>query len=429
MKANRLFRFVALPLLFALLTVGLVRLFFLRFGPGDIYPPYSTLRADPMGSKALYAALQASGAVQLERNLNAIPKIKDPAHTTLFVIGLSQSDLGWTSKKESSVLEGFLHDGGTLVLSFKSKQAEKAVSKKEKSENKEDSEDESPKDEPAKTEKEKAKEKEIEEELHRTMVRLDKSWGIDFVTGKVDLEKLTDKKGESDKEGQERHVEFPIARLNQDDTKTLPSEISWHSALGFKEAPDLWYPVYTIDDRVVVAVRDMGKGRIILVSDSYLFSNESLRNKPQSALLAWLVGASTIVVFDESHHGIREQPGIATLARRYHLEGLALGALLLFILFIWKNTISFIPKTRAATSSDVILGRDSFSGLVNLLYHHISGGRLLEVCLQEWERSFAHKRKDATAKLSAARDFLKDNKNTPVIEGYRQLCAMLSERK
>jgi len=42
---------------------GLWKLYELRFAAGDIYPPYSSLRADPMGSKALYESiLQLPGA-------------------------------------------------------------------------------------------------------------------------------------------------------------------------------------------------------------------------------------------------------------------------------------------------------------------------------------------------------------------------------
>ena len=35
-------------------VLGVLQLFRLRFEQGDVYPPYSTLRADPLGSMALY---------------------------------------------------------------------------------------------------------------------------------------------------------------------------------------------------------------------------------------------------------------------------------------------------------------------------------------------------------------------------------------
>ena len=44
-------------LLLALFVTGLYQLMALRFDSGDIYPPYSTLRSDPLGTKILYSTL------------------------------------------------------------------------------------------------------------------------------------------------------------------------------------------------------------------------------------------------------------------------------------------------------------------------------------------------------------------------------------
>ena len=41
-------------LLVLALGYGLLHLFALRFAQGDVYPPYSSLRSDPLGKKALY---------------------------------------------------------------------------------------------------------------------------------------------------------------------------------------------------------------------------------------------------------------------------------------------------------------------------------------------------------------------------------------
>ena len=44
--------------LLVLFIAGLGHLFSLRFEQGDMYPPYSSLRADPMGLKVWFEALQ-----------------------------------------------------------------------------------------------------------------------------------------------------------------------------------------------------------------------------------------------------------------------------------------------------------------------------------------------------------------------------------
>ncbi len=57
----------------AAFVVGLAQLFVLRYEVGDVYPPYSTLRADPLGTKALVDALGVLPHVEVRRNLNRLP--------------------------------------------------------------------------------------------------------------------------------------------------------------------------------------------------------------------------------------------------------------------------------------------------------------------------------------------------------------------
>ena len=44
-----------------------------------------------------------------------------------------------------------------------------------------------------------------------------------------------------------------------------------------------------------------------------------------------------LVVFDEEHNGLRDNPGIASLARKYRLHGVIAGLILLAGLFVWKK--------------------------------------------------------------------------------------------
>ena len=131
---------------------------------------------------------------------------------------------------------------------------------------------------------------------------------------------------------------------------TGAGDVSWHSVLGFD--PDTreahaagWHTLYRRGDRPVIVARPVGDkgGELILASDSYFLSNEALRAEPRPGLLANLVGPARRVIFDETHLGIAEQPGMMTLARRYHLQG-GLAALgLLAVLFLWRNVVSLVP--------------------------------------------------------------------------------------
>ncbi|MDA0812249.1 MAG: hypothetical protein O3C21_07690, partial [Verrucomicrobia bacterium] len=45
----------------ALLIAGVYEVFRLRFQAGDIFPEYSTLRADPLGAKAAFDTIEELG--------------------------------------------------------------------------------------------------------------------------------------------------------------------------------------------------------------------------------------------------------------------------------------------------------------------------------------------------------------------------------
>ena len=46
--------FLLLPLVAVALIAGLISIVHIRYASGDVYPAYSTLRADPEGAMALY---------------------------------------------------------------------------------------------------------------------------------------------------------------------------------------------------------------------------------------------------------------------------------------------------------------------------------------------------------------------------------------
>src|SRR6185295_14129997 len=120
----------------------------------------------------------------------------------------------------------------------------------------------------------------------------------------------------------------------------------------------------------VLIERTMGHGSIVLFCDSFYFSNEALRDDRQPELLSWFIGAHRQVVFEETHLGTSENPGVAMLARKYHLEPLFGAVVILALLFVWKNGTSFMPpddQARARDRGDTVEGRDSAGAFVNML--------------------------------------------------------------
>jgi hypothetical protein len=66
-------------------SYGLWKLYELRFAAGDIYPPYSSLRADPMGTKALYESILQLPGAAAARNYLPIEKAPKGNVTLLFL--------------------------------------------------------------------------------------------------------------------------------------------------------------------------------------------------------------------------------------------------------------------------------------------------------------------------------------------------------
>jgi hypothetical protein len=184
-------------------------------------------------------------------------------------------------------------------------------------------------------------------------------------------------------------VQFPPARRLAA-LPDLPSVLAIHTSLCFTNLTNGWTTVYQREPTVPVLVeRRFGAGTVVLMADAYPLSNEALFKDRSPPLLAWLLGGGREIIFDEAHLGLVEQPGMATLMRRYRLHGLVLSLLLAAGLFVWKNSVSLVPpppETEAGAGPTVV-GRDSASGFVNLARRGIAPPDLLNVCFAEWKTS------------------------------------------
>jgi hypothetical protein len=173
--------------------------------------------------------------------------------------------------------------------------------------------------------------------------------------------------------------------------KRLPSAISWHTAAYFDVLDDSWRVIYSAEGRPVIIERPLGNGSLVLAADSYFMSNEALRSERQSELLAWMVGRNPTIVFDETHLGIRKHPGLLSLIKKHRLHWLIFAFAILALLFIWKNSVYFVPPSKKRiypSGQNVYAGQDSTEGLVSLLRRNIPAGQLLYTCAREWRRAF-----------------------------------------
>lgn len=384
---------LASVLLGGLLVLGVARLFALRFEAGDVYPPYSSLRSDPLGTRALYEALAGMPGLQLERFFSPTEKLAGHTGETLLVLGL-RGDI-YVDKGEMIQIKSYVAAGNRVVISLlpTRRGPPKAGSTPT----------------PANEEEESKKEEEEEQEEPLSL-------------------------GE--------HLQFSLTYLEPGKSYTakaevpvLEPEISWHSTAVFKTDNPAWRTIYAVEGRPVIIERRYGPGSIVVASDSFLFSNEALRDERCPRLLAWFAGDNPRIVFDETHHGIAEDPGIMTLMNRYRLQPLLAVFLVLGALFVWRNALPLVPRKPQPEGSgrEIVVGRDASRARVNLLRRSISAADLAAVAVDLWKRSFAHRLESHPGVLDSVDALLADERarrprERRPLDTYRRIAELLRKR-
>ncbi|MEA3421889.1 MAG: DUF4350 domain-containing protein, partial [Acidobacteriota bacterium] len=98
--------------------MGVVNLFLLRFKAGDVYPAYSSLRSDPLGTRALYESLDNLDNIVARRNYRPLSKIKSEKDTTFFYLGAKIFTSDSVCKDFLKSFETIAKNGGRLVIAF-----------------------------------------------------------------------------------------------------------------------------------------------------------------------------------------------------------------------------------------------------------------------------------------------------------------------
>ena len=119
MLKNSTIRNLALLLLFVALLIGVIHLFILRFQTGDIYPAYSSLRSDPLGTRVFYDSLDNFSDITLQRNYHLLDsiKVKHP-EATFFYLGAEIPVYDSIPQITSQALDRLTESGGRLVVSY-----------------------------------------------------------------------------------------------------------------------------------------------------------------------------------------------------------------------------------------------------------------------------------------------------------------------
>lgn len=391
---------------------GVVYLFLLRFEAGDVYPPYSSLRADPLGTMALAESLAKLPGLTVRRDVSTANRLPEEKNTTYLHLAADASNWRWMPADLFNEIEAFANRGGRLVVTMRPVQGpsfwpptppafpvpttnapatnapgSKGVGKSA-----------SPK----------------RDEL-LDAVSVQTRWGIDFAREKLE-------QGDND-------AHEPAVAVNLTDLP-LPAELDWHSALVLTNLYIAWRTIYARGTNPVVVERQFGRGSVVLATDSYFLSNEAMGKAREPRLLAWLIGSGAHVVFDEAHLGVTESPGVAVLMRKYRLHGVLGGLVLLALLFIWKNSVSLVPPHADLARDPHIAGKDATAGFVNLLRRNIAPRDLLDVCFNEWTKTLLQRGNVRIASVDAAQTVMEAERAHPPgardpVVAYRKICVAL----
>jgi Domain of unknown function (DUF4350) len=364
------------------LAFGIARLFSLRFAQGDIYPPYSSLRTDPLGSKVLADAIDELPGFRVERNFRPASRLKVPPSATIAYLGIEYSTR--VDEKEFDEVESMVKRGGRLIITFAPEQKRLAstptpgptTSTPAPASSKSNT---APAATPAPTPTPSTKPS--PRPFSFRGLNFDEAaedWGVSF-----DL-------------AEDKERDFMHAAATPDELeKNLDPSVPWHTALYFKDLDPAWRTLYRRDKEPVVIERSFGKGSIILCTDSYFLSNEGLRTARAPRLLARIIGPPGTIIFDEYHNGVAENPNVAGLVRKHGLGSAVLALLGVAALFVWKNAVSFLPprKTNDEASAHVV-GFDASEGFINLLRRGVPPARVIAVCVDAWRKSRGHRIRD-----------------------------------
>jgi hypothetical protein len=303
---------------------GVVGLFNRQFASGEVYPAFSSMRTDGMGTKLLYESLGKVPGVSVDRNFAPLQLLPRDGVAVL-LLGMNPVGVNWNEGLLLQAAEAAARRGDRIVIAMY-----------------------------------------VDPEKQRLT--------------QSDFERRPEPIGAGRK--QPAKNETPPIRSMWGVALQFDAEAGAGHGLSFREFSG-WKVLARGDAGVLTIEREFGKGSVVLTGESADFTNGAaveLRGLPQ---VVEAVGEHRQVVFDEQHLGIAESGSIVGMARRFRLMGLALGLALCAALFIWKNASSFPPPT-AAPASDRWSGRTSHAGLLTLLRRHIAPAELVAVCWREW---------------------------------------------
>lgn len=364
------------------LLVAIGGVFQLRIGGGELYPEYSSLRADALGTRALHDALARIPGIEVDRDYRPLAKLEARTRVVLMP-GLFWQQWQSIPANQLAALDAAANDGARIVLAFRADQKREDRDKEGRIPNDDEKRN-------AREEKERREENEkkagkrikTSEEKKLEPKELAKEWGVTFKQRWLISESETAERANGASSG-------------------LPQTVAWHSDLHFAPAGSGWRVLYRRAGEPVLIEKSFGRGSIVLVADAYCLSNEAMNRQRATALLSWLVADYRRVTFLEGPLGVLEENGVGSLARRYGLGGAMALCALLGGLYAWRRLVAFVPPVDSEeTDGAAALAYEPAAAMTNLLRRSLSAADVLPACVEEWRKA---RRAGRGSSVSAAR--------------------------
>jgi len=347
----------------AIFLIGLIELLSLRFQKGDVYPAYSSLRADPLGSKVILNSLGYFKNLDVKRNYQPFERVAGDPHSILLYLGAGQEEFQLRERSFFHSLDQYVIQGGELVIAFLPTRHTSSPVKAL----------------PVKQEKKSGPIDPEEAEKERNYLSMEKHWGIGLDYVNI----ITKKDGEfvAKKYLQTQKSPAPLV-------EHLPSSVPWHSTMSFNCFNGSWHILYTVNGEPVMVEKTLGRGSMILMSDAFPFSNEALLKDRQVPLLGAIFQDRKEIIFDEYHLGVINRHGIIDLIVQYRLHFFFLSLFVIFILLVWKNASLAPQDPQDNTTVPLIVSKkDYVEGLASLLRKNIPRKDILTACIDEWSQA------------------------------------------
>jgi len=181
--------------------------------------------------------------------------------------------------------------------------------------------------------------------------------------------------------------------------------------------------------RVYMAMRRVGKGELVAVSQEWFLLNEVIKSHPNPVLLDFLAGGRSGIWVDETLHGLQQDKGVLWLVQRYRLQ----VALMLFwatLLALLWNMSGDLKRSPTRNQVTQIIRSGEGAGIAGrrLLQRSIAAELVAAEC---WDQFRRRSPQDAHAISADPRlgPQLRAALALPPLAGYRELSRLIAERR